>query len=114
MPQPVPHWPPLYTTQASCIAAGLRQLGRGVSLPWLFGASAHAFCLNIADGCHVSGPTAWDYRPVQRLVANLGARIEGLRVFHKDAEGKFDQFQRQAWTWCAIAWIMAIPAMAFT
>jgi len=34
---------------------------------------------------------------VQRLVTNLGARIEGLRVFHKDAGGKYDQFQRHAW-----------------
>ena len=85
-----------WTTHLGCLGGCLDYLKRGVSDAWLFGATGHAFILNIPDGVQASGPTAWDTQKMLSLVSNLGGKIKTISQW-KHQTKDFAKVQEEAW-----------------
>lgn len=60
---------------------GLRATGA-----WLFGASGHAFLINIHEELCPSGPYCWNPETFRGLVGNLGILMQDLGFFSTDSE----------------------------
>ncbi len=73
---------PFCTTMMGVMRGALNYYGANVSDAFLFGASGHAFVLNIHKELCPSGPYVWDRRRVEQLLANLGIRPVSLGFFH--------------------------------
>jgi len=69
-------WQPHWASHVGCLEGCLDSLGCDVSTAWLFGATGHAFVLNIVPDLCPSGPTDWDTSGMLRLLANFGYRVE--------------------------------------
>jgi hypothetical protein len=74
-------WVPRRASHVGCIQGCLKYLGIDVSDAWLFGATGHAFVLNVSPGLCPSGPTDWDTSGFLRLGRNLGYRVESVDVY---------------------------------
>jgi hypothetical protein len=74
--------PPLNTTMMGVMRGALDYYGLPASDAVLFGASGHAFVLNIHKELCPSGPYCWDQGVVRALLANVGLRVEFLGFFH--------------------------------
>ena len=88
-------WKPLWTSHIGCLKGCIDHLGLNLSLPWLFGATGHAFIINMHEVVCPSGPTAWNFKRFLELGRNLGYEIEGIHIF-KDEKG-FKDKQKQSW-----------------
>jgi len=88
-------WKCMWTTHIGCIKGCLDFLGIKVSDGWLFGASGHAFIINLHEVVCASGPTAWHTEMLLKLSKNVGCVIEGISVTKRDAD--FAELQKQAW-----------------
>jgi len=88
----VPHW----VSHLGCLDGCIQYLGLDVSTPWLYGATGHAFIINIStkDICP-SGPTAWRTQMLFKLAPNIGYEVNGV-FSPKDAQG-FEQKKEEAW-----------------
>ena len=80
-----------------CIKGCLEYLGRDISLPWLYGATGHAFIISLDPGVDVSSPDSWDHQPQFNLGINLGYTIDGLWAWKETAGDAFPELQREAW-----------------
>lgn len=70
-------------------------LGIRESAAWWFGATGHAFILNMSESGCLSSPTAWNCEMITNLAHNLGV---GVRVFNAwKSENDFAVKQRIAW-----------------
>ncbi len=69
-------WVPRWASHVGCIKGCLNYLRIQVSDAWLFGATAHAFVLNISPGLCPSGPTDWDISRFLSLGRNVGYSVE--------------------------------------
>lgn len=79
-------WVPRWASHVGCIKGCLNYLGVKVSDAWLFGATGHAFVLNISPGLCPSGPTDWDTHRFLELARNLRKwtdRSGGLRGYEE-------------------------------
>ena len=85
-----------WTTHLGCLGGYLDYLKQGVSDAWLFGATGHAFFLNIPDGVDASGPTAWNNQKILSLASNLGGKIETISQWKQDGVD-FPKVQEDAW-----------------
>ena len=65
-------WVPLWISHIGCIKGCLNYLKVDVSTAWLFGATGHAFIINISEGMDVSGPTALNPVMFFKLGNNMG------------------------------------------
>lgn len=88
-------WKPMWVTHLGCIKGCLEYLDLHISSAWLFGATGHAFILNIHDVVCPSGPTAWKSEMLLRLGRNIGYRAEGIASSR--SHGDFEAKQREAW-----------------
>ncbi|MBN2379580.1 hypothetical protein JXM67_07240 [candidate division WOR-3 bacterium] len=88
-------WKPMWTTHAACIKGCLDYLEMDVSDAWLFGASGHAFVINIHEQLCPSGPTAWNTSPTFELGSNVGYETEG--IFAESSNPDFEKKQSEAW-----------------
>jgi hypothetical protein len=88
-------WEPRWVSHLGCIKGCLNYLNLDVSDAWLFGATGHAFIINIHDVVCPSGPTAWNMEMLFKLGKNIGYTTEG--VFGKKPEGDFAKKQKLAW-----------------
>jgi len=88
-------WKPFWTTHLGCIEGCLDYLEMDVSDAWLFGATGHAFVINIHEQLCPSGPTAWVTEKMFELGENIGYRIEGAMAWSTDSN--FADVQSQAW-----------------
>jgi len=70
--------PNLYDEHMGCIKGCLDFLGCDISLPWLYGGTAHAFMLNMNDTVFVDCAMAWKTEALFGLYPNLGFKREGL------------------------------------
>jgi hypothetical protein len=70
--------PNLYDEHMGCIKGCLDFLGCDISLPWLYGGTAHAFMLNMNDTVFVDCAMAWKTETLFGLYPNLGFKREGL------------------------------------
>ncbi len=88
-------WRRMWTSHIGAIKGCLDHLGLNVSLPWLFGATGHAFILNVNDAVCPSGPTAWNTHMIHQLGRNLGYVADGVFAVRED--GDFDERKGRAW-----------------
>ena len=73
---------PFNCTMMGAMRGALDYYGLQVSDAVLFGASGHAFLLNIHRELCPSGPYCWNPAPADALLANIGLRVEPLGFFH--------------------------------
>jgi len=88
-------WVPRWVSHLGCIKGCLNYLGLDVSDAWLFGATGHAFVLNVHEVVCPSGPTAWNTERLFRLGKNIGYEIDG--VFGMKSADGFAEKQNLAW-----------------
>ncbi len=109
-------WKPMWVSHLGCIKGCLDYLGLEVSDAWLFGATGHAFIINMHEVVCPSGPTAWNTEMLFNLGHNIGYTVDGVFGFKSDSD--FVEKQKLAWekTKCAIdeglpcyGWELDIP-----
>ncbi|MDY7041297.1 MAG: hypothetical protein SVX38_10590 [Chloroflexota bacterium] len=88
-------WVPRWVSHLGCIKGCLDYLGLDVSDAWLFGATGHAFVLNVHEVVCPSGPTAWNTEMLPKLGQNVGYEIGG--VFATKSAADFAEKQKLAW-----------------
>jgi len=88
-------WKPRWVSHLGCIKGCLDYLRLDVSDAWLFGATGHAFVLNMHEAVCPSGPTAWRTEMLFELGTNIGYTIDG--VFGLRSGGDFADKQKLAW-----------------
>lgn len=88
-------WKPRWVSHLGCIKGCLDYLDLDVTDAWLFGATGHAFIINMAEGVCPSGPTAWHTEMLFKLGRNIGYAIDG--VFGSKSHGDFAEKQHLAW-----------------
>ena len=88
-------WQPKWVTHLGCLKGCLEYLGVDVSDAWLFGASGHAFVINIHEVLCPSGPTAWKTMRMVELCQNTGCKIEVM--FAHKSQKDFVEKQEEAW-----------------
>lgn len=89
------NWKPKWVSLLGCLQGCLKFLGIEITDSWLYGASGHAFIINIHEVVCPSGPTAWVTREVLALCENAGCKLEVI-VAHK-SDGNFIEKQQLAW-----------------
>jgi len=88
-------WKPMWASHLGCIKGCLDYLGVDVSDAWLFGATGHAFLINIHDVVCPSGPTAWRSEEIYKLGKNLGFKVDYIEGFKNQPD--FSKKQETAW-----------------
>ncbi len=88
-------WKPMWVTHLGCIKGCLDYLDMDVSDAWLFGATGHAFLINVHEQVCPSGPTAWHTEMLFKLGKNLGYEIDG--VFSHKGKPDFEESRKKAW-----------------
>jgi hypothetical protein len=88
-------WVPRWVSHLGCIKGCLDYLGLDVSDAWLFGATGHAFVINVHEVVCPSGPTAWNTEMLFKLGKNIGYEIDG--VFGMKSADDFAEKQKLAW-----------------
>ncbi len=89
-------WAGRWASHVGCLKGCLNYLGIDVSDAWLFGATGHAFVLNISPGLCPSGPTDWDTSGFLRLGRNVGFRVESVEAYCPK-EPDLRDAQERAW-----------------
>lgn len=88
-------WKPMWVSHLGCLKGCLDYLDMDVSDAWLFGATGHAFIINIHEVVCPSGPTAWNTEMLFKLGKNIGYNIEG--VFSDKSKADFEEARKKAW-----------------
>ena len=88
-------WKPRWVSHLGCIKGCLEYLKLEVSDGWLFGATGHAFVINIHEVVCPSGPTAWRTEMLFKLGKNIGYTTKG--VWGKKSDSDFSEKQKLAW-----------------
>lgn len=88
-------WKPMWVSHLGCIKGCLKYLNLDVSDAWLFGATGHAFIINVHESVCPSGPTAWNTEMLFKLGKNVGYVVDG--VFSHKSKEDFALKQRFAW-----------------
>lgn len=84
-------WRPRWVSHLGC----LEYLGVEISDAWLYGATGHAFVINIHEALCPSGPTAWKSNVLDELGEAIGCRIE--RIEGDKRQPGFADVQERAW-----------------
>ncbi len=100
-----------WVSHLGCLEGCAHYLGIDVSTPWLYGATGHAFILNIAKDLCPSGPTAWKTSMLFELAENLGCKIQG--IFTTKENPKYEQEKENAWTFVRKAIDAGLPVYAW-
>jgi hypothetical protein len=100
-------WVPRWVSHLGCIKGCLDYLGLDVSDAWLFGATGHAFVLNVHEELCPSGPTAWNTEMLFKLGKNIGYQIDG--VFGMKTAADFAEKQKLAWEHAKSAMDQGLP-----
>jgi hypothetical protein len=100
-------WVPRWVSHLGCIEGCLKYLGLSVTPAWLYGATGHAFVINVHEEVCPSGPTAWNTQRMSELGRNTGYTTGGVSGIRSD-EG-FAETQRQAWDHVRAAIDRALP-----
>jgi len=88
-------WKPMWISHLGCIKGCIDYLGLDVSDAWLFGATGHAFIINMHEVVCPSGPTAWNTEMVLNLGRNVGYASDV--VFALRSHAGFVEKQELAW-----------------
>jgi len=90
-------WVPRWASHVGCIKGCLDYLGVEVSDAWLFGATGHAFVLNVAGDLCPSGPTDWNTSRFLELGRNVGYVVEGIDEWCPKKDDDLARVQQEAW-----------------
>ncbi|MHC4431695.1 MAG: hypothetical protein ACYTBS_07640, partial [Planctomycetota bacterium] len=90
-------WVPRWASHVGCIKGCLNYLDIDVSDAWLFGATGHAFLLNISPGLCPSGPTDWDTSRFLSLGSNIGYVVETVDEYCPRQARDLLKAQERAW-----------------
>ncbi len=88
-------WKPMWVSHLGCVKGCLDYLGLDVSIAWLFGATGHAFILNVHEVVCPSGPTAWNTEMIKKLGGNIGYSTEMIMAWKSDND--FKEKRKIAW-----------------
>ncbi|MBN2379579.1 hypothetical protein JXM67_07235 [candidate division WOR-3 bacterium] len=88
-------WNCKWVSHLGCVKGCLNYLGIDASDAWVYGASGHAFIINVHDVVCPSGPTAWNSEGMLKLVENLGCKIEGVSSHKSTAD--FEEKKKRVW-----------------
>ena len=88
-------WKPMWVSHLGCIKGCIEYLNMEVTDAWLFGATGHAFIINMHEVVCPSGPTAWCTEELFELGKNVGYVIDGICTFKSQED--FAEKQRLAW-----------------
>lgn len=88
-------WKPMWVSHLGCIKGCLKYLNLDVSDAWLFGATGHAFIINVHESVCPSRPTAWNTEMLFKLGKNVGYVVDV--VFSHKSKEEFALKQRFAW-----------------
>lgn len=88
-------WVPRWVSHLGCIKGCLNYLNIEVSDAWLYGATGHAFVLNVCGDMCPSGPTDWDTKMFLKLGRNVGYTLEGVSGWKGNRD--LTQLQQRAW-----------------
>ncbi|MEW6716870.1 MAG: hypothetical protein AB1345_05125 [Chloroflexota bacterium] len=88
-------WSPKWVSHLGCIKGCLDYLKLNITDAWLYGATGHAFIINMSEVVCPSSPTAWKTMKLFELGKNIGYHIEGVFGFKSDQD--FAGVQKQAW-----------------
>jgi hypothetical protein len=88
-------WVPRWVSHLGCVKGCLDYLNIVVSDAWLFGATGHAFVINVHEVVCPSGPTAWNTEMLFKLGKSIGYEIDG--VFGMKSADDFAEKQKLAW-----------------
>ena len=107
-------WVPRWVSYLGCVKGCLDYLGLDISDAWLFGATGHAFVINVHKEICPSGPTAWNTEMLFKLGKNIGYEIDGVFGMKSanDADG-FAKKQKQAWEHVKRAIGQGVPCMGW-
>jgi len=100
-------WACKWVSHLGCVKGCLDYLGLDVSDAWLFGATAHAFAINVHKVICPSGPTAWNTEMLAQLGKNVGYETDV--VFGMKSADDFAEKQEQAWEYVKRAIDEGIP-----
>ena len=89
-------WQPKWVSHLGCLKGCLDYLNVEVSDAWLYGASGHAFVINIHEELCPSAPTAWNTERMTELCENVGCDIQ--TIFAHKSQMDFAEKQALAWT----------------
>ena len=104
-------WKPAWVSHLGCIEGCLDYLGIGISRPWLFGGTGHAFIINMHEVVCPSGPTAWKQDMICQLSTNLGYQVD--RLFAQKAMPDFAARQEEAWKFVRSALDRGLPCFGW-
>jgi hypothetical protein len=88
-------WSPKWVSHLGCIKGCTDYLDLDISDAWLYGATGHAFVINVHSELCPSGPTAWKTEKLFELGPNAGYKIDG--VFGFKGNPNFSEIQKQGW-----------------
>jgi hypothetical protein len=88
-------WEPLWVSHLGCLKGCLNYLENEMSAAWLFGATGHAFVLNVSGDLCPSGPTAWKSNVILTLGSSVGYRA--IMIFGCRGNGDLESAQERAW-----------------
>jgi hypothetical protein len=88
-------WRCKWVSHLGCVKGCLDYLGIDASDAWVYGASGHAFIINMHEEMCPSSPTAWNTQRMLELISNLGCKLKGVCA-HKSQEN-FTGKQEHAW-----------------
>jgi len=88
-------WSTKWVSHLGCIKGCIDFLGLEISDAWLYGATGHAFVINVHSELCPSGPTAWKTEKLFHLGPNAGYTIDG--VFGLKNNPNFSEVQHKAW-----------------
>lgn len=72
---------PLETTLMGVVQAVAKYYDYDYTVPWLYGATGHAFLVNVHEVLCPSSPYCWTREPFIRLLANLGIKMTEFGFF---------------------------------
>ena len=102
---------PLWMTRVGGLIGAAKYLKLDASPAWIYGATGHAFALNIHEALCPSGPTAWPAEKTDLLAANLGLLVETFQTHASEPDA--GARQEAIWTKARHAIDDGLPCLAW-
>jgi hypothetical protein len=100
-------WKPHWVSHLGCLRGCLDYLGIDISTAWLYGATGHAFIINMHPVVCPSGPTAWKTTMLFEQAQHIGYTIDGVMAWKNQAD--FSATKEEAWTFVQRALDADVP-----
>ena len=88
-------WDSHWVSHLGCIKGCLNYLNLPITDAWLYGATGHAFILNVTPDLCPSGPTDWNTERITKLGENIGYKTETVSGWKGNEN--LGHLQERAW-----------------